>query len=118
VIDQGGRPIGVLSRTDLLIHDRERGDYVPSAAEYYEEGDLAHRLGNTSSKGFEIVNVDRSMVRDLMTPVVFSVQVETPASEVVRELLSLKVHRLFVVDRAGALVGVISAMDVLRHLQD
>jgi predicted transcriptional regulator len=29
----------------------------------------------------------------------------------------LKVHRLFVVDRAGVLIGVISALDVLRHLR-
>jgi predicted transcriptional regulator len=32
-------------------------------------------------------------------------------------MLGLKVHRLFVVDAAGVLVGVISALDVLRHLQ-
>jgi hypothetical protein len=25
VIDEAGRPVGVLSRTDLLIHDREQG---------------------------------------------------------------------------------------------
>ena len=35
---------------------------------------------------------------------------------VVREFLALKVHQLFVVDRAGVLVGVISTLDVLRHL--
>jgi hypothetical protein len=29
-----------------------------------------------------------------------------------------KVHRLFVVDDAGTLVGVISALDVLRHLRE
>jgi CBS-domain-containing membrane protein len=63
-----------------------------------------------------VVNVDRDMVADVMTPVVFSVQLDTPANEVVYQLLKLKVHRLFVVDKAGALVGVISAMDVLRHL--
>jgi predicted transcriptional regulator len=31
-------------------------------------------------------------------------------------MLALRVHRLFVVDRAGVLVGVISALDVLRRL--
>jgi CBS domain-containing protein len=116
VIDQAGRPIGVLSRTDLLIHDREKGDYVPSHGDYYDRDDLAHQLGATS-KGFEIVDVDRAMVRDLMTPVVFSLPLGTPVNEVIRQLLKLKVHRLFVIDKAGALVGVISALDVLRHLQ-
>jgi CBS domain-containing protein len=56
-------------------------------------------------------------VRDAMTPVVFSVAPEASAQQVVREMLSLRVHRLFVVDRGGVLTGVISAEDVLRHLR-
>jgi CBS domain-containing protein len=86
VIDEAGRPVGVLSQTDLLIH--------------YHAG----------AKG------EKFRVRDLMTPVVFSVRPDTAAVEVVREMVSLKVHRMFVVDGAGTLVGVISALDVLRHL--
>jgi CBS domain-containing protein len=31
-------------------------------------------------------------------------------------MVALKVHRLFVVDADGVLVGVISALDVLRHM--
>jgi CBS domain-containing protein len=51
-----------------------------------------------------------------MTPAVFSVPPETPVGKVVEEMLALKVHHLFVVDGDGVLVGVISALDVLRHL--
>jgi CBS domain-containing protein len=117
VIDASGRPVGVLSRTDLLVHDREKADYVASPREYYEQTDLKHRLAGNSSDGFQVVNVDRDVIADVMTPVVFSVRLDTPANEVVYQLLKLKVHHLFVVDEAGALVGVISAMDVLRHLK-
>jgi CBS domain-containing protein len=42
---------------------------------------------------------------------------ETPAAEVVDQMLRLNVHRLFVVDEDGVLVGVVSATDVLRHLR-
>ena len=35
----------------------------------------------------------------------------------VDDMVALKVHRLFVVDRRGVLVGVISALDVLRRLR-
>jgi CBS domain-containing protein len=42
---------------------------------------------------------------------------EAPASEVVYEMLAQKVHRLFVVDSTGVLVGVFSALDVLLHLR-
>ena len=56
-------------------------------------------------------------VSDLMTPVVFTVAPDAPASRVVGDMLALKVHRLFVSDRAGVLLGVISALDVLQHLR-
>ena len=51
-----------------------------------------------------------------MTPAIFTVPLETPAREVIRRMLQLKVHHLFVVDEELALVGVISPLDVLRHL--
>lgn len=60
--------------------------------------------------------VDPTRVRDIMTPVVFTVGLRTAAAKVVEQMLSLKVHRLFVVDEDLALVGVISSLDVLRHL--
>jgi CBS domain-containing protein len=51
-----------------------------------------------------------------MTPVVFSVAPDAAAAKVVQEMVALKVHRLFVVENTGVLVGVISALDVLRRL--
>ena len=88
VIDHAGRPVGVVSRADILVHDREAVDPV----------------------------ADAERVRDIMTPAVFCVAPGAPASRVVREMAELKVHRLFVVDDRGTLVGVISALDVLRNL--
>jgi CBS domain-containing protein len=94
VIDEAGRPVGVVSRGDILVHDREAVDFAGPADEE-ESG---------------------TRVRDIMTPVVFCVSTDAPASRVVRELIDLRVHRLFVVDDLGTLVGVISVLDVLRHL--
>ena len=117
VIDETGRPIGVLSRSDVLVHDRERAGHEGTIADYYHRAELTTRSGESLPAGFEIENVDRTPVRDLMTPAVFAVAPESSAAEVVSEMLSLKVHRLFVVDSSGVLVGVISALDVLRHLK-
>ena len=52
---------------------------------------------------------------DLMTPDVFAVAPEASALSVAQEMVQKNVHRLFVVDRDGVLVGVISALDLLRH---
>jgi CBS domain-containing protein len=95
VIDDAGRPIGVVSRSDVLVYDRARAG--PGAA------------------GPEAAAVVRAS--DLMTPVVFAVAPQTPAAEVAGRMADLNVHRLFVVDRGGTLVGVISALDLLRHLR-
>lgn len=90
VIDVAGHPLGVVTKTDLLIHTMER-----KAAGMTEPADA----------------------RDVMTPAVFSVREDTPARSVVEQMLALNVHHLFVVDSAGVVVGVISPMDVLRRLK-
>jgi CBS domain-containing protein len=116
VIDHAGRPVGVLSRADILVHDRERVEYVAPYPEYYHRSQLILESGETLSEGFLVERADSDLVRDLMTPVVFSVPPDAPASRVIGDMVSLKVHRLFVVDRQNVLIGVISALDVLRHL--
>jgi CBS domain-containing protein len=45
------------------------------------------------------------------------VALDTPASSVVEQMRELNVHRLFVVDEDGVMVGVITAMDIIRHLR-
>jgi CBS-domain-containing membrane protein len=117
VIDDAGRPVGVLSRSDVLIHDRESAQYLRKAPEYYHKEELHTPAGEPLGKGFQVEKVDRTMVRDIMTPAIFTVAPETPAARVVHDLLSLKVHRLFVIDDNGVLVGVVSTFDVLRHLR-
>ncbi len=91
VIDAASRAVGVLSQTDLVKHGCAREE-APDAAK------------------------DRTPVREIMTHAVFSVAPATPASTVVDAMLSLGVHRLFVLDGDGHALGVISALDVLRHL--
>jgi len=117
VIDEAGRPVGVLSRSDLLVHDLENVEHLRESPEFYYRDELHTGAGERISTGYQVEKVDRTLVRDLMTPTLFTVAPHTPASKVVSELLDLRVHRLFVVDERGVLVGVISTMDVLRHLQ-
>lgn len=96
VIDPAGRPVGVVSQSDFLIHERERVVYLPP-----EGGEAAP---------------DPTLVADLMTPAVFTVPLNAPAIKVIQTMVGLRVHRVFVVDDGGILVGVVSAVDVLRHL--
>src|SRR5689334_2819697 len=99
VIDNAGRPVGVVSRTDLLQH----------------YGQKAVRMLGAPPDGCGGVQPDSDTpVVDVMTPAVFCVDVDAPVEKVVGKMLALNVRRLFVVDDAGVLVGVVSAFDVLR----
>src|SRR5437762_8937776 len=69
------------------------------------------------AEGFQIEEVDQTSIKEIMTPVVYAVLPEAPVTEVINQMVGLKVHRLFVVDADGVLIGVISTMDVLRHLR-
>src|SRR5262245_24461322 len=101
VIDAAGRPVGVLSRSDILVHDRETAAHLERHPEFYHQAELMTETGESLKEGFQVERVDPTRVRDLMTPAVFSVAPDTPAAKVVSEMLALRVHRLFVVDRDG-----------------
>jgi len=113
VIDNAGRPVGVLSSSDILVHDRENPEHLVPAV---ETSPMTTADGESIRRGFQIENVNTTRVADMMTPAIFSVTPDTPAAEVISELHRLHVHHMFVVDRGGTLVGVISPLDILRHL--
>jgi len=92
VIDEAGRPVGVLTESDLVVHKRE------------------------GLAGMKPADEERTLVRDIMTPAVFTVRTDARAAAVIEHMRSLNVHRIFVVDEAGILVGVITSLDILRRL--
>jgi predicted transcriptional regulator len=60
---------------------------------------------------------DNTRVHEIMTPTVFAVRPDDPVTSVVADMVAYKIHRLFVIDQRGTLLGVISAFDVLRKLR-
>lgn len=112
VIDEAGRPVGVVSRSDLLNHRAHRGLYLLDVP---NEGPPPAGAGDDDAPCPG--GLGRARVGDVMTPAVFCVGPETAAGKVIAKMLALRVRRLFVVDQDGVLVGVISAFDVLRNLR-
>ena len=116
VIDKAGRAVGVVSRADIVVHDRELGHSSGRVPESDLDREPTAEPEEKCPAGFHVEKPDRMLVRDIMTPMVFSVPPDAPARRVVSDMVGLKVHRLFVVDREGILVGVISSLDVLKHI--
>jgi CBS-domain-containing membrane protein len=91
VLDQQGHVLGVLSTTDLLDPSREEALGLPS---------------------------ELRTVEDAMTSVLFAVIATDHAMYAVKRMLETGTHRVIVFDASGALVGVVTPMDVMRALLD
>jgi CBS domain-containing protein len=91
VVNSAGLPVGVLTSGDVVVHHHEASQSRPPP------DSPATRVGH------------------VMTPAVFAVAPETTVVEVIREVLRLKVNRVYVVEQ-DRLIGVISALDLLRQL--
>lgn len=109
VIDESGKPVGVISQSDIVVHDHENAVRAGRVHDYYgvENLDLDEAPVDTRR------NVH---VRDLMTPIVFHVPPDARFFRILEEMVTLNVHRLFVVADDGVLVGVVTALDLLRHM--
>src|SRR5437588_2039571 len=66
VIDQAGRPIGVVSRSDLLIHHRTHDKHAGEKPDYFFVPTF-----ETMDAPREVKATGHSTVADIMTPAVF-----------------------------------------------
>lgn len=90
VVDADGRVLGVLSRADLADPERRA-----SASRHERSG-----LGPCAA--------------DLMLPTFAVLRDSEPAIEAARLMVREHLHRAFVTDEVGRLVGVVTPSDVLR----
>jgi CBS domain-containing protein len=109
VVERHGKVIGVVSQTDLVRHDREQAE--PQEAPVYHQ-ELDRWLGR---HGMSVEAPDYLRVRDVMTPLVLSADVDTPVLALARMMTKKKIHRL-VITRAGKLAGIVTSMDIMRAL--
>jgi CBS domain-containing protein len=85
VVDERGKPIGIVSKTDLL------GKRSPQWS-------------------------DRLKVRDIMMHTAFTVSENESIARAAGLMAYEGVHRVAVVDRNGAVTGVVSPLDIMRWL--
>ncbi len=86
VVDDRWRPIGIISKSDLVRFVAEHG------------------------------SVDSATVADCMLPLALSVTPDMPVAQVAALMAWEGIHRLPVCGPAGDVVGIVSALDVARWL--
>jgi CBS domain-containing protein len=106
VVNTSGRPVGVVSLTDLVDPDRPRGQRSGYPLFYH----IAH--GETVEMG-DALNPEDGSVADVMSPFVLSIEASATLAEAANRIIAEGVHRLLVMD-GNEVVGIVSAIDLLR----
>jgi len=116
VVDSAGRLAGVVSTTDLV-----RASSSTLATESGQGSFFATSLDRPLSldelRSLQIDGESEQKVKDVMTPVVFQTDSDTPLDEVADMMVQGHIHRV-VVTRDGAVTGIVSALDLVRALRD
>lgn len=110
VVDDAGKPVGSISRADLVRYGAKmaRLDGEPDLSDFGEEPSP----GTAGAK----VGGGEWTVGDVMTPLTISIAPDAAPAEAAAKMVQRRVHRLWVVEPDGKAVGVVSAMDLLAHL--
>ncbi|NIR47739.1 CBS domain-containing protein [candidate division KSB1 bacterium] len=115
VVNKNGRPVGVITLTDIVRNEKRRENIVSDkiASDYilrdYETSFNADELGS----GYHIEEGETLLVRDIMTPFVYRVKEDAPVKELAEIMTSGRIHRLFVT-RDDEIVGIVTSLDFLK----
>jgi CBS domain-containing protein len=113
VIDDAGKPVGFVGKTDLLRHAVQSPN--ASADRGHDGAELMSRTAAGRRRTFCKCPLT---VGEIMKPALVVVPRNASMAQVIKKMLARRVHRVFVIDKTGALIGVISSLDALRAICD
>ncbi len=113
VINDAGKPVGFVGKTDLLRHalHAAKGSLPGAGHDGAELHDMPGRRRRT-------LCTCPFTVGEIMTPALVVVPRNASMVQVIKKMISRRVQRVFVIDATGALIGVISSLDALQALYD
>jgi len=115
VVNARGKITGVVSVSDIAAASGEVAAIAPEVAspEFYVHG-WEDKLHPDELRQLRVED-EGLLVRDIMTPSVYTVTADAPVTEVARTMVNGHVHRLLVGD-GDKLVGIVSTLDLLRSI--
>jgi len=111
VVDQEGKVIGVVSKTDLIRRCSEGTSEIPPA--YLFEVVCEQAGGDGGNDGSPIPE-PLVCVQDFMTESPVTVRPSCPVHEVAAIMVDKHIHRVVVADDEDFPIGMITSLDVLR----
>jgi CBS domain-containing protein len=109
VIDQEGRVIGVVSKTDLIRRCSEGTDDIPPAYLF----EVLSEQGVDEDESSEVIPEPLVCVQDFMTEDPLMVGPEVSVAAVARLMFEKHIHRVIVADDEKFPLGIITSMDLL-----
>lgn len=108
--------VGVVTQTDVLRFDSQKPDKatIEKVVERYC-GPTQRELDANELSVIQGKALDYMTVNSIMTGMVMTVNVDDNLKKAYQLIIENNIHRLFVVDK-GILVGVLTAMDILKRL--
>lgn len=107
VIDDQERPIGVVSRTDLLRLLIEGGPGRRPDATFLE------LIAADSPSELSVDVEEMGTAEEFMSPEPVTVSLDEPLAAIARKMSEERVHRVIVVDKDGRAAGVVTTLDLL-----
>ena len=101
VVDEQGRPIGFVSKTDVVRQYRRLGPRE------------RHEIDAHVQPWWDAERLAQLTVSVIMTPTVYTFSPETTVADATAAMAFEGMHHLPVVEASGKLVGMVSALDVL-----
>ena len=116
VLDFEGALVGVVSRTDIARGEMFADWPTAGPHAFYSPG-IERAVAREEAPGFRAIGDPPTTVRQIMTPMIFSVEASAPVQEVADTMIRGRIHRLFVMEDTK-MVGVISSLDLLSLVRD
>jgi CBS domain-containing protein len=115
VVDAAGKLVGVVALADIAEQAGVTTERPPRriSSGYFHEG-WEGRISPDELRDLTVTDA-ALLVRDIMTPTVFTIPDSTPVEKIARTMIAGRIRRLFVTAK-GRVVGIITTMDLLTLL--
>ena len=111
VVGGNGKLVGFVTATDLVEDRCEVGEAANERG-----GGWRDRMSGDEWNALRVKPEGR-LVRDLMTPTLYTVPEDLTIAELARTMVAGRVHRVLVT-KGGEIVGIVSALDLLKVLYE
>ncbi len=114
VLDAAGALVGVVSASDILLHDEVFGDEPVQGSDYHRQ---IEERGDALWEGLAPEEVGDRRVGDIMSRGAITAQQDTPIAELAGLMYSHRIHRVIILN-GDRLAGIVSTMDILKAVME